>query len=337
MNRKTTTMLRLAGLGTLLAIAAAIVFGYLGWLHPAFDSFSHFRVHLATLLLAATLPLLLARLWPEALFAVALGATAIVQTIGLPSLPRFSTVNASTTEAGGHEALYRLLHANLRFDNRRPEETLSLIARVRPDVLTLNEVSAPWRARLATLEAAYPFQMICERRGHIGGVAILSRRPFAHGTQPSCGDRGSFAHATIDFGGRVVEVVALHLGWPWPFEQPWQVPRVEPLLAQLGHTAIVAGDLNSVPWSRTARRVEAASGARLLRGIGPTWLNARLPAWMRPAIGLPLDNVLVKGAVMPLSVTTTAEGASDHRPVLLEFNVLPQEKLRGVLQASLGH
>lgn len=334
MNARTTTRLRLAAVGSLLLLAAALAFGYLGWLHPAFDSFSHFRIHLAALALLVVPLLLLARFWPEAIFALALGATAIIQTVGMAPAPGFPVASASTAEPGGTQARYRLLHANLRFDNPRPEATLSLIGQLRPDVVTLNEVSAHWRERLASLEAAYPYRMICERRGHIGGVVILSRRPFAHGTTPSCGDRGSFAHAVVDFGGRSVEIAALHLGWPWPFEQPWQVPRVEPLLAGLGDTAIIAGDLNAAPWSRTARSVEAAAGARLLRGIGPTWLDRRLPAWMRPLAGLPLDNVMVKGAVVPLSVATTAEGGSDHLPVLVEFSVLPQEKPATMLHVA---
>ncbi|RVD62560.1 AP endonuclease, partial [Mesorhizobium sp. M4A.F.Ca.ET.029.04.2.1] len=33
----------------MMAFSAALVAGFFGTLHPAFDSFSHFRVHLAVL------------------------------------------------------------------------------------------------------------------------------------------------------------------------------------------------------------------------------------------------------------------------------------------------
>ena len=56
--------------------------------------------------------------------------------------------------------------------------------------------------------------------------------------------------------------------------------RPQPLLAEIGSTAIVAGDLNAVPWSQTAQRVERASGTEILRGVGPTYLDRRFPAWM---------------------------------------------------------
>lgn len=314
-------VLRLAALAALLATAGALSFGYLGWLHPAFDSFSHFRIHLAVLLLVGVPVLLLLRFWPEALFATLLAATTIVQTTGLPFSPALPS--ASAADAGG--AVYRLFHANLRFDNDRPEAILSLIGETRPDVLTFNEVSEIWKDRLEVLAAVYPYRVICPRPSPIGGVAILSRRPFMHGLIPYCGDRGSFAHAAVDFGGHTVEVATMHLGWPWPYEQPWQVGRVMHLLQQVGPTALFAGDLNAAPWSNTAKRVAAGLDAQPLRGLGPTWLTAHLPDSLRPLIGLPIDNMMVKGAVIPLSTRTLENGSSDHLPVLLEFRLAPQE------------
>ena len=55
---------------------------------------------------------------------------------------------------------------------------LSLIGRVRPDVVTLNEVSAMWAEKLALLSSAYPYRIVCTMDNRAGGVAILSLRPF---------------------------------------------------------------------------------------------------------------------------------------------------------------
>lgn len=318
--------LRLALLAALVALAAAIAFGYLGRLHLAFDSFSHLRLHLAALLLLLVPALLAARLRIEAGFATALGLAAAIQTVGLQP--------AASLARDGTGPTYRLLQMNLRYDNPTPEATLSLIGTVRPDVLTLSEVSDMWRGRLALLEAAYPHRLICPQPSHVGGTAILSRRPFAEGFEPRCGDRGSFAHARLDLGGREVEVATLHMGWPWPFEQPWQLPRLAPLLEAVGDTAIVAGDLNAVPWSHAARRISGASEARILRGIGPTWLDRRLPQSWRRWIGLPIDNLMVKGGVTPAGVSTLENPGSDHTPVLLEFTVAGQEEQAEVRVAS---
>lgn len=317
--------IRLAMLMALLAVAAALTFGYLGWLHPAFDSFSHFRIHLAALLLLGVPLLWLLRYRPEAVFALVFGAAALVQTTGMPSIPGTSAAGASGQDESANAAVYRLLHMNLRFDNESTA-AISLIGELRPDIVTLNEVSQQWKPRLEALRAAYPYGVMCDSDKHIGGVAILSRRPLAAGTATTCGDNGAFARAEFDIGGRIVEIATLHLGWPWPYEQPWQIRRVQPLLEQMGSTAILAGDFNAVPWSNAARQVESASNARLLRGIGPTWLDRRASDGMRRFMGLPIDNMLVKGGVVPLNVGTVAESGSDHLPILLEFLLLPQEK-----------
>lgn len=324
---RTWIAFRLAALAVVAGGGAALALGHLGWLHPAFDSFSHLRLHLAALLLVAAPLLLVLRLRPEALLAAVLGVVPIVATVEWRTPPQAA---ASAAPA----AVYRLLHLNLRYDNPTPEAVLSLIGRERPDVVTLAEVSPPWREKLALLEAAYPYRLVCRPPTFIGGVAILSRRPFAGGREPSCADRGASARARVDLGGRTVEIVALHLGWPWPFGQPWQLPRVEAQLRAIGATAIVAGDLNAVPWSHAARRLAAAANARILRGIGPTWLDRRLPQGLLRRIGLPIDNLMVKGGVVPARIEALEGVGSDHLPVLLEFALRPQPA--EVLRAGVG-
>lgn len=321
--------LRLGALAGVAGLGSALALGYLGRLHPALDSFSHLRLHLAALLLLCVPALLALRFRVEALFAIVLGAASIAQTVAWQTGPD----GRDDAQETGPVAVYRLMHLNLRYDNPTPEAMLSLIGRVRPDIVTLTEVSPPWAEKLALVEAAYPYRLICRPPTFIGAAAILSRRPFAEGAEPACADRGAFAHARIDLGGRSVEVVALHVGWPWPFEQPWQLPRLEPLLHTVGRTAILAGDLNSVPWSHTARRLATAADARILRGIGPTWLDRRLPEALLPWIGLPLDNLMVKGGVTPLRLQPLDRVGSDHLPVLLEFTLPPRGEQDGVLQA----
>jgi endonuclease/exonuclease/phosphatase (EEP) superfamily protein YafD len=306
--------MRLAALAGVVGIAAALGFGFLGWLHPAFDSFSHLRVHLAVLLLAAVVPLAVLRYWPEAVFAVALGVGSI-----------WTVADWYTTEAhaAGPESrpVFRLFHLNLRFDNDRPDLVLSSIGAHRPDVITLTEVSDQWREWLVILEASYPYQIICPPPSHIGGVAILSRRPFLSESEDACSDRGAFARADVDFSGRPASVVAMHLGWPWPFGQQRHLTLIERELAALGQNALVAGDLNAVPWSQTVRRVAQAGGLEVVQGVGPTWLDRRLPDAWRPRIGWQIDHVMTKGGVRVRSARTLEAVGSDHLPILMEFSI----------------
>jgi endonuclease/exonuclease/phosphatase (EEP) superfamily protein YafD len=326
-------LLRLAALVGVLAIAGALTFGFMGRIHPAFDSFSHFRIHLAALLLIAILPLAALRYWPEAAFAALLGVGAIWATVGAFSDESARKADLIADLDTRSMPVFRLMHLNLRYDNDRPELVLSAIGEHRPDVVTLTEVSDIWAERLTVLDAAYPHRIVCPPPTHIGGVAILSRRPFVSDPASACGDRGSFANVEIDFAGRRASVVAMHLGWPWPFGQEWHLSRIEDDLPNLSDSAILAGDFNAVPWSQTVRRVAELGGLRVVRGIGPTYLDRRLPDAWRRWVGLPIDQIMAKGGVVVGTAHTLPAVGSDHLPVLVEFSLLPQEPQAEVLQA----
>ena len=80
-------------------------------------------------------------------------------------------------------------------------EARDMIRDLKPDVITLEEVSANWQPRLEQIAAMYPFATVCQAPRRIGGVAIVSRRPIAAGGAGKCLDGGSLALAPIDFGG----------------------------------------------------------------------------------------------------------------------------------------
>jgi endonuclease/exonuclease/phosphatase (EEP) superfamily protein YafD len=181
----------------------------------------------------------------------------------------------------GDRATYRLLHLNLRYNNPSPEKVLSLIGRTQPDIVSLTEVSDMWRERLEVIAHAYPHRIVCPPPSRIGGVAMLSRRPFAEGSEPACHERGALAVARIDLSGEAINVAALHIGWPWPFDQPAALPRVTRHLARLRGPGIVAGDFNAAPWSWTVRSIAQETGFRTVEGAGPTWLFLSAPDWLR--------------------------------------------------------
>lgn len=307
----------LAALGAALALAA----GFLAEVHPAFDSLAHFRVHLAVALIIAAILLISMRSfrWPG-IAAAAFGVWAVLSVTGLSVIPGLGQVQASHQPDDGLGPVYKLLQLNLRFDNAEANKVLSLIGRVRPDVITLDEVSDLWREKVALLSSAYPHQIICPVRHVTGGVAILSLRPFAEGSEPKCLAGGALATATVDFGGRSVEVAAIHLQWPWPRGQARQIGKMTPLLGALPETAILAGDLNATSWSAAAARVADASATTPVGPSGPTWLHRWLPDWLRFA-GLPIDHVFTKGDVIAHSVGILEPVGSDHLPVLMEFSL----------------
>jgi endonuclease/exonuclease/phosphatase (EEP) superfamily protein YafD len=309
-----------AMLAGILLASTALAFGFLAELHPAFDSFNHFRVHLGALILVGSLTLLASRFWKIATVAIALSCAALWSVLSAFPLATRSAVAAEVVADQPH---YRLLQLNLRFDNATPEQVLSLIGRARPDVITLDEVSAAWKPVLARIAAMYPYSIVCDAPRRVGGVAILSRRPFAAASAaPRCLNEGALAIAPIDFGGRVADMAAIHLYWPWPYGQPAQLDELRTILPSLSATALLAGDLNATTWSAAVRRIEDAGGLKHAAGIGPTWLSGSLPDVARPYLGLPIDHVFSKGAVVVLSARSLEAVGSDHLPVLAEFVLL---------------
>jgi len=116
----------------MLACSVALVAGFFGFLHPAFDSFAHFRVHLAVLMALCALPLLATSFRLQAAVALLFAVAAFVTTSN--TLPRLWQVQAAYEATPGDQMVYRLLQMNLRFDNPTPKKVLSLIGRTNPDV-----------------------------------------------------------------------------------------------------------------------------------------------------------------------------------------------------------
>lgn len=303
----------------MMALSAAMLAGFFGALHPALDSFSHFRIHLSVLTALLALPLLASSYRLQAVAALLFAIASLATTAG--ALPRLWPQQAVARPADG--IVYSLLQMNLRFDNPTPKKVLSLIGRTNPDVITLDEVSGMWARELGYITSAYPYRILCPYPNGIFGVALLSRRPFAAGTAPHCEPRGAMATATIDFGGTGVDVAAIHLSWPWPREQYWQIGELAEPLAALGETAIMAGDCNAAPWSAAVQRVASIGGLTVMPSAGPTWIHRKLPDFLRRFAGLPIDQVFSKGGVTILSSTRLEDDGSDHLPVLVEFSLQP--------------
>lgn len=304
------------------ALSAALLAGFFGALHPAFDSFSHFRIHLSVLMALLALPLLASSFRLQAAAGLLFAISCLATTTG--ALPKWWPQQAVAKPTG--QIVYSLLQMNLRFNNPTPKKVLSLIGRANPDVITLDEVSQMWTTELGYIASAYPYRILCPYPNGMFGVALLSRRPFAADAAPRCEPRGAMAIATVDFGGTDVDVAAIHLSWPWPKEQYWQIGELAQPLAALGETAIMAGDCNAVPWSAAVRRVAALGGLTLIPSAGPTWIHRTLPDFLRRYAGLPIDQVFSKGGVTILSSTRLEDAGSDHLPVLVEFSVRSDEK-----------
>ncbi|MEK1886273.1 MAG: endonuclease/exonuclease/phosphatase family protein [Phyllobacterium sp.] len=318
-TNSTRSRVRLAAVLIPSLFSVPLVLGFFGGAHPLFDAFAHFRVHLAVLMAISAIPALFLGLWREGLMSMAFALTALA-TVLVPTSPA-SEAGQSASSANGSLPEFKLMQLNLRYNNHDQAEVIRLIARETPDVITLQEASNDWQSRLKAVEARYPHNVFCPSTKRIGGVAILSRRPFALGTTPHCVGNSLMALARIDFGGRSALIASVHLGWPWPFEQATNVEEIQPYLLRLGGPMILAGDFNAVPWSQTIRNIIDASNTHLVDGLRPSWLINGAFAHAARWIGLPIDHVLVSGRISARTIDTLRPVGSDHLPIMLRFSV----------------
>lgn len=313
---KTTSTVAFALLIVLVLLSVPLVIGFFGRVHPALDSFAHFRAHIAAVMAIGGIILLFTSLRREAAMIVLLGLSAFSTTVNWSDKTQSAEEGAVT---------YRLMQINLQQDNPDPKGILQAIARNKPDIITYQEGSEAWQPWLKVLEGNYPYHHQCSDLPRKWGVGILSRRPFAEFGSPVCTGNGVLATALVNFGGTHVLVSSLHMSWPWPYKQAKQFEMMLPALDAMnnphGIPVIIAGDFNATPWSYGVRKIETATDTKHVSGIGPTWLTVDLPAMLKKWVGLPIDQVLVNETVTVRSIKTDIPASSDHLPVLLEFSV----------------
>ncbi|MCG6857087.1 MAG: endonuclease/exonuclease/phosphatase family protein, partial [Salaquimonas sp.] len=311
-------LLRTALFLAMLGLAAGIAVGFFGFVHPFFDTIANFRLHFSVGLLV------LAALWsfrcskaPSIVFALIGFGGLFTCASGLP-LTSYSNVPS------GGERVYRLFAMNLLYNNRTPGRVVDAIRQTDPDILYLTEVSEYWLDDIAALRKRFPHFFHCAEWETIGGSVILSRLPIDR-SNFYCGDYASLGQVTIEIEGRKVAAGVVHLRWPWPASGPRQINELEPRLKQIGPDALLAGDFNSATWTWAVRRFAKAGDLNLVKGIGPTWGPTLGPdnqtIYWPSRLGLPIDNVMTKGAIRIVSVRRLPRLGSDHLPLLIEFVV----------------
>lgn len=96
-----------------VAVSGPLVLGFLGSLHPALDSFSHFRAHLAVVMAILALPLLFTQMRREAAMVLLLAVMAFGST-GVAHRFLGSTDEDAPKTPGPR---YSLIQINLRYNN----------------------------------------------------------------------------------------------------------------------------------------------------------------------------------------------------------------------------
>lgn len=324
--RKRASAGRWLALLLLAAVNLVLLFVVSGGFAPLADVIAPLMGHLMGLGLAASLAVLFPR---RRLVLLAAGVATTIGLHGWLGLARCCQaptpiVSAGPTKVAAQQPAQGLTVLALNTwhghgDVRRLEQYL---AAVPAQVVVLSEFGPDKRPLLADLKAAYPFQVDCAEWAC--SLALLSRLPFeAAGIGHIASDQPAFVWARL---GGALTIVGTHLHRP--SRNPWlherQVSALAQFVRRIGGPLILAGDLNTSPWSNAFRTLRATTGLAPASILLPSW-----PAWPLPLPQVALDHIFVSSDLAVAAAGTGPAVGSDHLPVWAQVERRPAALDRG--------
>ena len=295
----------------LVAGIAVLGAGRLAPLRIEFDVFNHFIPHIAVLIVACLLGLVMARARLVTAIAVML-----IGLIGIGLWPHYvSQRGPAPIETLDGERIIRVMSFNTRLQNSDWRAVADEIVRHNPDIVVLLEIGRSKLPILEALEAVWPHRADCLDEDYcqiviLSKFAFVSSKARAHWQGPSM--------VQVDYGPELGRLTLMGVHTTRPPLSARQLEQMRALgdeLAAGDGPRIVAGDFNAAPTSLMLRTVLARSGFELASGLA-TW-----PA----TLGLPqiaIDHILVSPDLRILGPARIGSAAgSDHYPVIAEIAV----------------
>jgi endonuclease/exonuclease/phosphatase (EEP) superfamily protein YafD len=212
----------------------------------------------------------------------------------------------------------RLMAINVWCRNHEYQRVIDCIARERPDVVLLAEVTAKWEQALVPLAASYAHRYATRGLGRMG-LLLLSRWPMQAAILPGFSDVEPAIAAELIIKDRRAQLLSVHTSWPLG---PASSALRDRQLALIGEFArsrtgalIVVGDLNVSPFSPHFQALLAGGNLKsAAQGFGwqPTW-----PTFLPPA-GIQIDHMLTGPGVFVTRFRRGSQVGSDHLPIIID-------------------
>ncbi len=223
----------------------------------------------------------------------------------------------------------RIVQSNVYDHNGDPEALEKLIRDASPGVVLLEEVDTEWERRLSALESVFPEKAFLPRpngrRCDLGQyLRVKSDAPRSIEAE---GIPGVLTRLCVN--GVTVSLVHVHLASPFSPDRAIrhheQMRALTQFVKTLAKPVIVAGDLNSGPWSPLCRVFLRETGLVSVRqGLGMlgTW-----PSFLGP-LGVGIDQMFVSAGIEVVATRVGPGIGSDHRPLITDLCVSPEATAR---------
>ena len=229
----------------------------------------------------------------------------------------------------GHAHQLKIMVSNVLTPNDETQKLVELVKDKRPDILITLETDKKWEKALNQIEANYPYTVKVPL-DNLYGMHLYSKLELI---DPEVKylmiDDIPSIHTQLRLqGGQVIWLYCLHPMPPSPTEADKSTTRDAELLMVGKHikenkqTAILAGDLNDVAWSKTTRRFQRISGLLDPR-IGRHFINTFHVKY--PFLRWALDHIFHSACFTLVDIKRMPSIGSDHFPVMTTLQYDPEQ------------
>jgi endonuclease/exonuclease/phosphatase (EEP) superfamily protein YafD len=189
------------------------------------------------------------------------------------------------------------------------------------DVVVLSEFDPGGSPLIASLREIYPYNVACTSEPPCS-LALLSRVPLeASGSARIAEGEPSFVWARINPGEQgPTTIIGTQLnrpsGNPWRHEV--QMRELAQFIRRIDGPLVLAGSLNTSPWSQSFRTLRLATGLNPAGKLIPSW-----PAWPIALPQVALDHIFVSPELAVSAAGTGPAVGSDHLPVWAQIERQP--------------
>ena len=238
-------------------------------------------------------------------------------------------VQTAKDDAKLAEQQIKIMVSNVLTPNDKTQDLVDLVNDKNPDILITLETDKKWQQALSQIEPDYPYTVKIPL-DNLYGMHLYSKLELI---DPEVKyliiDDIPSIHSQLRLqSGRVIWLYCLHPMPPSPTEAEKSTTRDAELLMVGKHikehdqTAILAGDLNDVAWSKTTRRFQRISGLLDPR-IGRHFINTFHVKY--PFLRWALDHIFHSACFTLVEIKRMPSIGSDHFPVMTTLQYEPEE------------